>query len=293
MPQVISNRTIDDQFGDPVSGLVPSYSPSSFWKEGASCGSGCAVHPDPTLAFNHTWHDSSQFPNEAPVSVSLQFTGTAVWVFCIVPPLTENVITSYNLNFTLDNGKQQGTFSYTPTSSSDFLFNVPVVSLPTLANTAHTLVIATDDSVDGSIFLFDYAVYTSVEDDTPQSTAKDTQPNTGTIAGCVLGGIFLFVLVLALLRCRNRRRTKKPPILPVIEPFPKSPAVDSGSTTLAPETVDLSRNPSTHSPSTLIHQLRQALDTAVALRQTPASQSSPQSPSSGIQVARFCFGGST
>ncbi|KAJ6500739.1 hypothetical protein C8R45DRAFT_79801 [Mycena sanguinolenta] len=285
MPQVISNRTIDDQFGDSVSGLVPTYNPPSFWKVGASCGSGCAVHPDPTLAFNHTWHDSSQFPNEAPVSVSLQFTGTAVWVFCIAPPITENVITSYNLSFTLDNGAHTGTFSYAPTSSSDFLFNVPVVSLPTLANTAHTLVIATDDSVDGSIFLFDYAVYTSVEDDTPVEASK--KPNTGTIAGCVFGGIFLLILVLALLRCRKRRRSRKPPVLPVIEPFPKNPAVDSGSTTLAPETTDLSRNPSTHSPSTLIHQLRQALDTAVAMGRTPASQSSPQSPSSGIRSHAF------
>ncbi|KAJ7891331.1 hypothetical protein B0H14DRAFT_1072905 [Mycena olivaceomarginata] len=160
LPPVISNRTIDDQFGDSVSGALPSYSPVSFqvWNVGASCGDKCAVHPDPALAFNHTWHDNSQFPGKAPVSVSLQFTGTAVWVFCIVPPITTNAITRYNLSFTLDDGAHRGTFLFTPTSSSEFLYNVPAVSLPTLPNAAHTLSITTDDSVDGSIFLFDYAV---------------------------------------------------------------------------------------------------------------------------------------
>ncbi|KAJ7253311.1 hypothetical protein B0H12DRAFT_593544 [Mycena haematopus] len=298
MPQVISNRTIDDQFGDSVSGTLPSYNPAPFWKpvrypssdlslpdqseQGASCTT-CAgsAHLDPALAFDHTWHDSSQFPAEAPVSVSLEFTGTAVWVFCIAPPIMPGVITNYNLNFTLDDGAQQGTFSYTPTSNSDAVYNIPVVSLPSLANTGHTLVISTDNSVDGSIFLFDYAVYTSVED-TP---APNTHNNAGTIAGCVFGGIFLIVLVLALLRCRKHRRNRKPPpVLPVIEPFPPSPAAYSGSTTLAPQMTNLSRNPSTNSPSTLIHQLRLALDTAVSMKQSAVSPRSPQSPSSGVRT---------
>ncbi|KAJ7348879.1 hypothetical protein DFH08DRAFT_697253, partial [Mycena albidolilacea] len=142
------------------SGALPSYSPVSFWNVGASCGGGCAVHLDPALAFNHTWHDSSQFPGSNPVSVSLQFTGTAVWVFCIVPPITTSEITRYNLSFNLDDRAHRGTFLFTPTSSSEFLYNVPAVSLPTLPNAAHTLSITTDDSVNGSIFLFDYAVYT-------------------------------------------------------------------------------------------------------------------------------------
>jgi len=212
MPQVISNRTIDDQFGDSVSGVLPSYSPIRFWEAGASC-SNCSVHPDPAFAFNHTWHDSSQFPGEQSVSVSLEFTGTAVWVFCIVPPITTNAITRYNLSFDLDDGAHRGTFLYSPTSSSEYLYNVPAVTLPSLPNTAHTLLIATDDSVDGSIFLFDYAVYQTVEG-TPDVTASP-----GTIAGCVFGGIILVLLVLALLRCRKQRRNKKPPpILPSLSP---------------------------------------------------------------------------
>jgi hypothetical protein len=77
---------------------------------------------------------------------------------------TTNEITRYtDLSFNLDDGAHRGTFLLTPTSSSEFLYNVPAVSLPTLPNAAHTLSITTDDSVaDGSIFLFDYAVYTLV-----------------------------------------------------------------------------------------------------------------------------------
>jgi len=314
MTQVISisNRTIDDQLGDLVTGVLPSYNPASSWKEGTSCGSACAVHP--LRAFEGTWHDSSQFPNEAPVSVSLNFTGTAIWVFCIVPPITPGVITSYNLSYTLDNGAQNGTFLYTPTSTSDFLYNVSAVALPTLANTTHNLVISTDDSVNGSIFLFDYAVYTSEETATTavaiNTQVNNTQVDGGTIAGCIFGGIVLVLSSLAILRCRKQRRRKKKqsPILPLVAELPFSPAAASGSTKVATsgsttlaapqsqttepqnqiaapqdQTEDLSRNPSTSSPSTLIHQLRLALDTAVSMRPTAASQRSPQSASSGIR----------
>ncbi|KAJ6546794.1 hypothetical protein B0H19DRAFT_242101 [Mycena capillaripes] len=162
MPQVLSNRTIDDQFGDSVTGALPSYSPLSTWNQGANCG-GCTLHPDPAPAFNHTWHDNSQPPGDAQaVSVSFDFTGTAVWVFCIVPPVMQNdTITHYILSFDLDNGTHRGNFTHFPTGN-EYLYNVPVVSLPSLSNTAHTLSISTDGAVDGSAFLFDYAVYTWV-----------------------------------------------------------------------------------------------------------------------------------
>ncbi|KAJ7885366.1 hypothetical protein B0H13DRAFT_1628309, partial [Mycena leptocephala] len=160
------NRTIDDQFGDSVSGVLPSYSPFPVWNVGASCNTSCAVHPDPTLAFNHTWHDNSQFPAGPPVSLSLDFVGIAIDVFCIIPPLvTNNTALRYNLSFDLDDGTHRGTYTYTPTSS-EFEYNVSVVSLPSLPNKAHTLLISTNDPVHGSIFLFDYAVYTYVKNHT-------------------------------------------------------------------------------------------------------------------------------
>ncbi|KAJ7611686.1 hypothetical protein FB45DRAFT_1037332 [Roridomyces roridus] len=85
--------------------------------------------------------------------------GTAIEVFCIAPPLTTNAITDYHLNFTLDGGTRHGTFSYAPSSSTQFVYNLSVVALQGLENVAHELVVSTDDSDVGSVFLFDYAVY--------------------------------------------------------------------------------------------------------------------------------------
>jgi hypothetical protein len=71
------------------------------------------------------------------------------------------VVTAYNLNFTLD-GASRGTYSNSPASTTEFVYNVSVLSLESLKNEKHSLLISTDDSIDGSIFLFDYAVYTWV-----------------------------------------------------------------------------------------------------------------------------------
>ncbi|KAK7024042.1 hypothetical protein R3P38DRAFT_1087963 [Favolaschia claudopus] len=278
MPRTVSNRTIDDQFGDSVSGALPVYNPAPNWNEGASC-SNCAIRPDPALAFNHTWRDNSQFPGGASVSLTLDFTGTAVWVFCIVPPITANAITNYNLSYSLDSGAHQGRFAFTPTSKTDFLYNVTAVSLSSLPNTAHTLSVATDDAANGSIFLFDYAVYTTEED-----TAEHSSISAGTIAGSVLGGLVLVLLLVVLSivfwkRRRQRLNTRR--ILPVVEPFsmaqsPVTPTFVTESTKFnSPTTL-------TSSPSELVHQLQQLLTTAITMERTGTSERSPQSPSSGI-----------
>ncbi|KAJ7778747.1 hypothetical protein DFH07DRAFT_539291 [Mycena maculata] len=257
MPQVFLNRTIDDEFGDSVSGALPTYRPDSYWNVGTSCTI-CEVHPDPTLAFNHTWHDTSQLPGHAPVSVTLDFVGTAIYVFCIAPPITTNVVTLYNLNFTLD-GVRSGTFSYSPTSTTDFVYNLSVVSLESLANEPHTLLVSTDDSENGSIFLFDYAVYTTVEG--KSSTA------VGTIAGCVVGGIFLILLVLAFLFFKRRsQKRKSSQVLPVVDPFHNNSNPPPSSP----------KKSVVNSRTTLVPELPWALDTVATLQPLPT----PSSPSS-------------
>ncbi|KAJ7749562.1 hypothetical protein DFH07DRAFT_555138 [Mycena maculata] len=253
MPQVFLNRTIDDEFGDSVSGALPTYRPDYYWNVGTSCTI-CEVHPDPTLAFNHTWHDTSQLPGHAPVSVTLDFVGTAIYVFCIAPPMMTNVVTLYNLNFTLD-GVRSGTFSYSPTSTTDFVYNLSVVSLESLANEAHTLLVSTDDSENGSIFLFDYAVYTTVEGKPSMAV--------GTIVGCVVGGIFTILLVLVFLffKRRNKKRESSPVLS--VEPFHTSNPPPR-----------LPRKSAVNSQTTLV----QALDTGATLR-TPPTPGPPSSES--------------
>jgi hypothetical protein len=43
---ILTNRTIDDQYGDKLTGLLPQYSPSGVWNQGNGCVP-CAIRPDP------------------------------------------------------------------------------------------------------------------------------------------------------------------------------------------------------------------------------------------------------
>lgn len=55
----IVNVTIDDTYGDSVTGLQPIYSPSvtdNTWT--ASC-TNCFVVPNPTFAYDGTWHHAT------------------------------------------------------------------------------------------------------------------------------------------------------------------------------------------------------------------------------------------
>ena len=71
---VLVNRTIDDQYGDPITSTYPVYSPVGDWQQGATC-SDCAVQPDVNKAFDGTWHDSTFYPGSTPKSVSVTFNG--------------------------------------------------------------------------------------------------------------------------------------------------------------------------------------------------------------------------
>ncbi|KAJ7272834.1 hypothetical protein C8J57DRAFT_260268 [Mycena rebaudengoi] len=279
MPQTFQNRTIDDESGDSVSGAKPVYSPPTYWSLNSSCD-GCKVHPNASLAFNRTWHDSSQLPGNGPVSITLEFTGTAIYVYCIVPPVIPGVVSLYNLNFTLD-GADSGRFHFSPTSTADYLYNVPALSLPSIPNQKHSLVMSTDNSVDGSIFLFDYAIYTTVE-------AKPDRHIGGAIAGGVLGGVILVLLILGFVFLRRRRQRSRtlpafpaqtekpvpPSTLPyIIEPFSAN-SQNGRSNTSSP--LPSGSNGSTADsemasgiPGAIARQLQQVLDAVTDLRQKP------------------------
>ncbi|KAJ7204701.1 hypothetical protein GGX14DRAFT_368389 [Mycena pura] len=150
-----ANRTIDDTKGDPITGFIPIYTPATSWNVGQNC-SGCFVQPDPDLAFDSTWHDATQHDGDTPISVTLESTGTAVYLFSIVPNTVPSATTFVNLQFTLD-GAPVGSFTHPPDSSSTFEYSVPVLSLENLVNEPHTLVAEPDGT---SLFLFDFAIYT-------------------------------------------------------------------------------------------------------------------------------------
>ena len=50
---VATNRTIDDQLGDSVTGELPAYFPRTIWTLGSECG-GCYAKPDPARVFGHS-----------------------------------------------------------------------------------------------------------------------------------------------------------------------------------------------------------------------------------------------
>jgi hypothetical protein len=71
----LMNRTIDDQYGDSVTKLLPSYSPFAGWSQGANCST-CGAQPNTGQAFSGTWHDSTHYPSDTePRIVSLLFNG--------------------------------------------------------------------------------------------------------------------------------------------------------------------------------------------------------------------------
>ena len=93
---VLTNRTIDDQDGDKVTGFTPQYSPYGVWNQGNGCVT-CAIHPDPgkrsmfnstcrppliiynrhiAQAFEGTWHDTQVLANVTiPYTITIQFNG--------------------------------------------------------------------------------------------------------------------------------------------------------------------------------------------------------------------------
>ena len=173
-----TNRTIDDEKGDSVSGLKPEYSPPGSWQQGSTC-TACFVHLDPSQAFDSSWHDSTFHPNtQVPPTITLRFNGTAVYVYNALANSVPLADTLTNLTFTLD-GATVGTFVHEPTSSTLFDYNILVFKDQSLKNMEHELVIQATGDTRAALTLFDYVVYTFVDDSLPTSSGLTSVPATG------------------------------------------------------------------------------------------------------------------
>jgi hypothetical protein len=213
---VLTNRTIDDQNGDSVTGSLPLYSPSDLWNEGVGCVP-CAIHPEPSDAFDGTWHDTQIVPNvTTPRTVTMSFNGTAVYVYCIVPNSFNGTEITTNITFTIDGELSDRPFTYIGNSSTNLMYNVTVYANNSLKNGKHELILsATPGSYAASTVLFDYLIYTS--DDNSQSSSKSStssRSHAGAIAGGVIGtltglalvcsAVALFVYVVKRMRVPRR-----------------------------------------------------------------------------------------
>lgn len=71
------NVTIDDQLGDALTSVVPTYLPSVpiLWQQGVNC-TGCSENPDASMAKDGTWHDTTWYPGDASSqSIEIDFDG--------------------------------------------------------------------------------------------------------------------------------------------------------------------------------------------------------------------------
>lgn len=67
----LQNVTVDDSAS--TGAVVPAYLPSpSDWNQGNTC-SGCLAKPDPALAYDGTWHDTTFSPSST-VYQAFEFT---------------------------------------------------------------------------------------------------------------------------------------------------------------------------------------------------------------------------
>ncbi|KAH9897641.1 hypothetical protein C8Q73DRAFT_681994 [Cubamyces lactineus] len=185
---MLINRTIDDEYNDLYTSLLPDYSPVNGWIQGATC-EGCGIGAtdsstsrakivDVTRVYNKTWHDSTYLLGELERSITVSFTGRAVYVFKLIANTVPSISTFTALDFYLDDSFVD-TYYHRPNRSTGIVYDVPVYVNTTLANGPHTLVISTA-ARNVSLVLFDYMIYTAEQDERPtqQSTEETTQIST-------------------------------------------------------------------------------------------------------------------
>ncbi|PIL24993.1 hypothetical protein GSI_12880 [Ganoderma sinense ZZ0214-1] len=216
------NVTVDDTFGDPNTGLHPVYSPNqpTPWNPGSpdqTCPQ-CKIRPSTlnlSQVYKQTWQDAMYKPPAPSPTITFSFSGSAVYVFNIVPNNLPGTVTFANISFTID-GENVGSFTHTPDNSSDILYNHLVYSNTILQDGLHTLIMSAGGDAQ-SLILFDYLLYTTESNSTTSfpSLGGSHSASVGAIVGAVVGGIVLALLgvVIAVSCLRIRRRTRVQPTL--------------------------------------------------------------------------------
>ncbi|KAI0331375.1 hypothetical protein GY45DRAFT_1322422 [Cubamyces sp. BRFM 1775] len=178
------NRTIDDQHGDSSSGAAPLFLPDGAWNIGQTC-TACAFRVNNPInvseVFDGTWHDAMHIgaTDPDPVTVQVNFTGHAVYVYhVVVNYLTYGIVTSTNLAFYIDN-ESVGFYTHVPTGTKSennppIFYKVPVYTNDSLVEGDHTLMISASGDME-TLMLFDYVVYTT-EDDSGSASPPSSQP---------------------------------------------------------------------------------------------------------------------
>ncbi|EIW65018.1 uncharacterized protein TRAVEDRAFT_42416 [Trametes versicolor FP-101664 SS1] len=174
----VLNVTIDDTYGDTLTGGSMHYSPENAWKANLNC-TGCKAQPDPLSALGGTWHESAipQSGSAVVPTVVVEFEGSAVYVYCIIPDSRASVDGFPNMRFVLD-GVLAGSYSLKPPAGTGaYDYHTLVFASQSLASELHVLEIENGvPQSGGSILLLDYILYTTDANVTSVATNVSSIP---------------------------------------------------------------------------------------------------------------------
>ncbi|KIK70414.1 hypothetical protein GYMLUDRAFT_271851 [Collybiopsis luxurians FD-317 M1] len=174
----MANVSIDD------SNASVLYFPAEAWNARSAsipCSS-CTANPDALRMYNDTFHDgtfntvpgSNNFPN-TPLTASLSFNGTAVYVFCALAESSTSPDGDSDLSFFID-GILAGTFvKKAPGNNNTYDYAVSVFSTTSLSPSQHNLTIQ-NGHINGakSLVLLDQIVYTAIDSTSFASTLSSS-----------------------------------------------------------------------------------------------------------------------
>ncbi|KLO18720.1 hypothetical protein SCHPADRAFT_935980 [Schizopora paradoxa] len=221
----LQNISIDDTNGDPTTSQFVQYNPTSSWSLGTSCNS-CEAQFNSSEAYEQTWHDTTFLPGGPMMSASVNFTGSAVYVVCILTGSTENPNGNSDMTFLIDNNTA-GVFQQSPDGNSSYSFNHVVFAAENLTMDAHNLTLLNGLSGEAALVLLDRIIYTiEVPDEqpstvssqpmtttisTPNTPLRESNKNTHfvvVVATSVSGSVIFTIAVAATVyHCRRRKRS--------------------------------------------------------------------------------------
>lgn len=169
------------------------YYPSGAWNPRSAslpCST-CTANPNADLMFEDTFHDgtfnpdpgSNNFPN-VPLTASVLFNGTAVYVFCALAESSTSPDGDSDMSFYID-GVLAGTFvKKAPGVNNVYDYAVPVFAIESLTPEQHNMTLQ-NGHVNGTkaLVLLDEIVYTAINttstssSSTPTSSASSSTPS--------------------------------------------------------------------------------------------------------------------
>ncbi|TFK25724.1 hypothetical protein FA15DRAFT_703499 [Coprinopsis marcescibilis] len=167
----IVNRTIDDTFGDEVTGVPPVFLPPGMWNP-PECGH-CDIRPNASLSFNETYLETTYLPDGpvGPVGFTFNFEGTALYLFFILVNGVDGITyTEFDVKI---NGGDAGKFVHTPDPTAPgFAYQQLTYNITGLPQVNHSVEVITQGQLRAYVN-FDYAIYT-LDDALPPSNTSGT-----------------------------------------------------------------------------------------------------------------------